>query len=157
MAAPTPLKSRKKYVNMSRLAEIFEVSHEAMTQMAQQEGFPPYKQEADEKLFSSREVINWYAGFTDYRKQKARSERFKADLLELEVELKKKEVIKISNALKVWGDLLADLKTNILRIPRIAGNIYPDITTQYELEAELKLEINSLLENLSKPIEITDD
>jgi len=157
MASPIPTKSRKKLVNLSQLAEIFEVAQETMTEMTQQDGFPAHTNnpnDAKEKIYSTREVINWFAGFADYRRQKARGEKFKADLLEIEVAEKKKEVIKIEKAIKIWGDLLINLKTNLLRLPKIAGNIYPDITTSYELESELRIEINTLLENLSKYTEL---
>lgn len=82
-------------------------------------------------------------------KEKARHEKYKADLAELELKKKRGDLLEVEFVKKDWGRMVTACKTRLLAIPAKVSPQLPGCENAREMERMIKQHINQALEELA--------
>lgn len=89
-------------------------------------------------------------------KEKARHEKYKADLAELELKRRRGELIELEEVKKDWVRMINSCKAKMLSIPANVSPQLPGCENIRDMERVLKKHINQALEELSNGTSNTD-
>lgn len=148
-------------VTTQQLADIFGVTRTSINNWTD-EGMPVHTKGGQGKQsnqYLSEDCIQWYTfrntekGDWDLSVEKAKESRARTEKLQLEVSIKKKELIPIADIEKNWTTIVVAIKTKLLTLPKTISSYYSGIKSDYELETIVETNIRNVLEDLSKGLE----
>jgi phage terminase Nu1 subunit (DNA packaging protein) len=149
--------------NKSKLADILGVTQTTLT-MWQREGLPFATKRGRDNAYETSDVIDWLlkrertklsraateSGGIDIDHEKARKERALADKHEMDLSLRRGELLEASDVERVWLSRITAAKTRLMGIPRKCAPAVVMVTAPADAEAIIEQEVRDALEELAK-------
>lgn len=131
---------------INKLSDITGMDRRGLTRLL--EKTEPVETNGRSKLYTIRQVIESIRG-PSATAEKARLDKVRADIAELDLAQKKQELIPLDAVLDMLMPLFSNVRTKLIAIPNKAAPIVQACTTKLEIQAALKVAVYEALEELS--------
>jgi phage terminase Nu1 subunit (DNA packaging protein) len=148
---------KQNLVNQTALAAIFGVEQSLVALWTKNDGCPvhvdPNATNKKNVVYNTPDVLDWYLtkqGLkADFNFERTRLTKYQADKLFLELEEKRGGLIEVNAVEKLWINILTNIRTKLLNVPKKIAPLFSGIKSEFELETEIESTIRDCLDDLA--------